>query len=421
MTLQKGSFHLILSSYHHHPTTLCHLSSSAVLCTLPPRSESTMFLLCSFLALFFFPPFSSTPFLHLFFLSPSPYSTSVLPCGLLGWSVSFGLFALASICLCLICSLYLLGYSGYAFCVLSSRRSRRLHAFRMRSQRVRLMSKIFLMFIQFNSLGMSATANSTRRLAYHHIAEYSLQNPITDIIFLPVDPVIAPLVIPRDKAVRANTFGYVNRLQKGYGHNCSWLTRFCVTLGVLWALARPIDAEDGSPSTLGWFVTAVLSRPQQSLLANGSGWNLLADLLSLCSAVSECFSVCTPGVIISLSLATGLVTLALSVSSDNFAFSSIWLKKFFPGLHFALVQAPFLNFAGTEEEFRHLADTPDDADMASEYGSDEGGSQGNSPSSSRSSSPSHPGNKFFSQLAQPSTTPGIIRMEQILSLPLPPS
>ena len=90
----------------------------------------------------------------------------------------------------------------------------------------------------------------------------------------PVDPIITPLVSLQCKAVRTHSFSSTDRSQKGYWHNCIWLPRFCVTLGVLWALAWSIDAEDGSPLRFCWDVTV-----PASLLLDAVG--MIQALLSL--------------------------------------------------------------------------------------------------------------------------------------------
>ena len=91
-------------------------------------------------------------------------------------------------------------------------------------------------------------------------------------------------------------------------------------------------------------------------------------------------------------------------------------QQVFPLLCFALFVAPFSwvslvqNFSGSLQEFSHIVE--EDEDMASEYGSDEG---------EEPASPTHPDSDFFSQVAQPGSTPAIISTAHMASIPLPDS
>ena len=85
-------------------------------------------------------------------------------------------------------------------------------------------------------------------------------------------------------------------------------------------------------------------------------------------------------------------------------------------LQIALFNAPFSlmaapdPFSGSLQDFSQIAE--DDEEMASEYGSDEGDVP---------ESPTHPDNAFFSQVAQPASTPIIISTARMASVPLPVS
>ena len=226
----------------------------------------------------------------------------------------------------------------------------------------------------------------------------------------------------------------------GHRYNLFWLSQFCVTLGVLWALAPFINAKDGSLLCLVRLVTVMPLAPQPLQLAIGRGWNAFLSFTHFASALWDFSSWCFESsysvladsfasnafILLSLFATTELAALfhyvpTVSIFAPHFpnkltfAIDSFFLW-FFPALRFALFIAPFSqmaapeSFTGSLQDFAQIAD--DDEDMASEYGSDEDDAP---------DSPTHPDNDFFSQIAQPGSTPGIISTARMASMPLPVS
>ena len=391
--------------------------------TLPP--------LPLLLALFFFLPFSFLSVL-LLFLPPLPLlPTSVSPCG--GSLKVFSCFSLSLfLCVCfLVRSLLFSFLQGYLHSLALSRRARRKHVSCMRTQQSVVSAKIFLVLLVHHTHGSHVVAAQSRLILGYQAKAFRL-NVAPYVFFSPVESVIAPIVSRRRGTVKTCSFGPSDLSQMGHRYNFFWLSQFCVTLGVLWTLAPFIDAEDGSPLCTIRLVIVRLLSSQLLQLAFRRSWNAslvsvfavsLRGLLSGCLEYSApfdrpmnyAFLTCLFAIIAFIVAPCYTPSVNLLSSRSALVFTN-FLRWLCPALWFAFCAAPFSlmaalePFTGSIQDFSQIAD--DDEDMSSEYGSDEGNA---------ADSPTHPDNSFFSQIAQPASTPAIITTARMASVPLPVS
>ena len=173
---------------------------------------------------------------------------------------------------------------------------------------------------------------------------------------------------------------------------------------------------------------------QQSLLAFECGWNVTAFFFMSAARMflrletPSCFTLIGSAKIrVSLHFVIILLYIICHMTLWTFLASTslftLGLLPFCPSplyisstlfhhlLHSLLYTSTQLgSFTGSAQDFAQITDT--DKDMASKYGSNEGDTP---------DSPIHPDNNFFSQVAQPGSTPAIISTACMASLPLLPS
>ena len=283
-------------------------------------------------------------------------------------------------------------------------------------QHVLLVANTFLVIIQYHPHGLVVVSAFSQQLSGLVLAPFGLS-------FSSVDSVITPIVSLQQGAVKLLVFRPSNWSQMGYWYNPFWLAQFCITLGVLLMLAPFIDAEDRSPLGYICLIKVLLHASLLLQLAFGRGWNVLIPFLSLFSGLPLCFD-CSHFYIFKQLATAELVHVPMLfywVALYLFLVKLLWLyhlrrpltpthfdgvvsllRFVFPALGYAVCtalfawSAPLPSFSGSLQDFSQIVE--EDDDMASEYGSDEGNPD----------SPIHPDNDFFSQIAQPGSTPAII-------------